>query len=98
MPSRERPPAQRHSATSRGAADSFAGKAANAREQVLAFLRRRGEEGATDEEMQDGLGMGQNTQRPRRVELVRAGLVTGSADTRETKAGRAATVWKAVKQ
>lgn len=52
--------------------------------------------GATDEELQDLLQMNPNTERPRRVELVRMGLVRDSGLTRTTRSGRKATVWVAV--
>jgi len=49
--------------------------------------------GATDEEIQTWLGMNPSTQRPRRVELVKKGLVVDSGKTRQTRSGRKATVW-----
>jgi transcription initiation factor IIE alpha subunit len=50
-------------------------------------------DGLTDEEMQTRLGMNPSTQRPRRIELARRGLVV-EAGTRKTASGRMATVWK----
>jgi hypothetical protein len=44
--------------------------------------------------MQAELQMQGSTQRPRRVELVRAGLVVDSGLRRRTFAGRSAVVWK----
>lgn len=81
--------------TSRAAAEKIAPSAAALREQVLAFIRSRGTQGATDEEVQDALGMLGNTQRPRRGELVDSGHVRDSHQTRGTKSGRAAKVWVA---
>jgi hypothetical protein len=78
------PPCQRHSVTSREAADAI---------KPDAYLRGRGEDGATDEEMQDALGMGGSTQRPRRRELELAETVRNSGRTRRTKSGRNAVVW-----
>jgi hypothetical protein len=63
------------------------------RAAVMGFIRGRGVAGATDEEIQRGLGMEGSTERPRRVELVRAGLVCQAPVKRETQSGRAATVW-----
>ena len=60
------------------------------------MLRRLGFQGATDEQMQRSLGMNGNAQRPRRVELVEAGLVVDSERTRKTTFGRLAIVWVAV--
>lgn len=87
-------PAQQHSRTSMQAADSLDEPTLNAMQRsVVAFLKARGEHGATDEEMQLGIPMDQNTQRPRRVELVRRGFVV-EAGTRKTKSGRYATAWR----
>ena len=88
------PPAQRHSVTSMQAADALDAKRLNAlHRQVLAFLRQRGDLGATDEEMQLGIPMAPSTQRPRRVELARRGLLV-EAGVRKTTSGRNANVWR----
>jgi predicted ArsR family transcriptional regulator len=88
-----RAPAQQHSMTSMQAADSLGPKALNAlQRKVLAWLAENGP--ATDEEMQEGLGMNPSTQRPRRIELARRGLVV-TCGTRRTSSGRNADVWKA---
>jgi len=49
--------------------------------------------GLTDEELQDATHLGANTERPRRVELVVMGLVTGMDERRITRSGRSAVVW-----
>ena len=86
-------PAQQHSVTSMQAADALDEKAlTRLHRQVLAFLEAR-PDGATDEEMQAGLGMNPSTQRPRRIELARRGLVI-EAGTRKTASKRNATVWR----
>jgi hypothetical protein len=87
------PPCQRHSVTSREAADAIKPDASELRRRVLAYLRGRGEDGATDEEIQEGLPMAQNTERPRRRELELAGLVIDSGRKRRTRSGRNAVVW-----
>jgi DNA-binding IclR family transcriptional regulator len=51
-------------------------------------------DGLTDEEMQKRLGMNPSTQRPRRIELARRGMVV-EAGTRKTASGRNASVWRA---
>jgi hypothetical protein len=87
------PPAQRHSATSRAAADEIAAAAHTLRARVFALLKR----GAlTDEEMQFMLEMNPSTQRPRRIELTQAGLVRDSGTTRPTLSNRDAVVWEIV--
>lgn len=50
--------------------------------------------GATDEEMQVALGMNPSTQRPRRGEMVKLGMVAKTPFTRTTKSGKKAIVWK----
>ena len=89
------PPAQRHSDTSVQAARDIEALASRLRREVHDFLVARGEAGATDEEMQACLGMAANTQRPRRVELCRAGLVVDSGRRRLTRARRLAVAWVA---
>lgn len=82
--------------TSHVAARHIAGKARSLRAQVLAFLRGRGEIGATDQEAQEVLGLPSNTQIPRRWELVKAGKVAASGRRRDTRSGCPATVWVAI--
>lgn len=67
------------------------------RASVLAYLIRCGYRGATDEEIQEALGMSGNTERPRRRELLLLGHVYRTDKRRTTKAGRSAVVWMAVK-
>jgi hypothetical protein len=87
-------PAVQHSRTSMAAADSMDGDRLNGLQRsVVAFLRERGVHGATDEEMQLGIPMPPSTQRPRRIELLRRGLVV-EAGTRKAKSGRFATAWR----
>lgn len=62
--------------------------------RVYRELVSRGREGGTDEELQMDLAMSPNTQRPRRVELVRQGFVEDSGMTRKTQARRDAVVWR----
>lgn len=88
--------AQVQSKTSVAAALAAEPSAGTDRAKVLAMLRRLGFQGATDEQMQRSLGMNGNAQRPRRVELVEAGLVVDSERTRKTTFGRLAIVWVAV--
>jgi hypothetical protein len=89
-------PAQRHSKTSLAAARAAASGASVMREGMYLWLLARGSEGATDEEIQLGMPMAANTQRPRRTELVSSGRVVNSGWTRRTRSGRLAVVWKAV--
>ena len=83
------------SSTSYLTAQQISAYSPNLRTRVLAFLMRRGGHGATDEEIQDALDMNPSTERPRRVELVDAGFVRDSGETRPTHSGNGAVVWEA---
>jgi hypothetical protein len=81
--------------TSRAAAKSVRGESDTQRRRVLALLMERGAFGATDEEIQNSLGLAGNTVRPRRGELIESGLVR-QGGKRNTTSGRKAVVWVAV--
>lgn len=87
------PPAQHSSPTSQAAAALIEPTAGTLRAQVLAYLRECGNAGATDEEIQSALTMNPSTQRPRRIELEKLGLVLRTAQTRKTASGRDAVVF-----
>ena len=90
----QRPPSARGSVTSAAAADSLDGETLNQMQRRVLELLQATPSGLTDEEMQRRLGMNPSTQRPRRIELARRGLVV-EAGTRRTASGRMATVWRA---
>jgi hypothetical protein len=92
------PPFQAHSTTSQSSARAIAPDARSLREQVYALLKREQlfTRGLTDEEIAFRLSMNPSTERPRRIELQRAGLVIDSGERRKTKSGREAVVWVAV--
>ena len=92
-PFKGEPPSQKHSPTSREAAEAVKPKRLTLRAQVYRYLVDCGARGATDEEMQDALSMGANTQRPRRRELQLTKQIDDSGLTRATKSGRQAVVW-----
>lgn len=79
------------SLTSEAAAKAIKPSTATLRYEVLEAIRFLN--GATDEQIQEFTGMNPSTARPRRVELVRMGLVRDSGETRKTVSGRAATFW-----
>jgi len=87
------PPRQRHSSTSCDAADSVVAVEGTIKDRVLAFITERGPFGATDQEIQDGLGLTVSTQVPRRRQLQLEGLIGDSALVRENRSGRMAVVW-----
>jgi hypothetical protein len=58
-------------------------------------VRPDGSGGLTDEEIEDALHIGGNTERPRRKELEHDGLIVESGRFRATSTGRDAIVWVA---
>ena len=93
----ERPAlAQEHSETSKAAARLIGEVRATLRNRMLAAIRATGSNGMTDEAVTECLGMNPSTERPRRIELVRMGLLIDSGKTRPTRAGRDSTVWIAL--
>jgi hypothetical protein len=86
------PAHQRHSPTSKAAAESIKPRVGPLHRLILDMLAMGGA-GATDEQMQCILNMPANTQRPRRRELQQAGLVVDSGITWATTSGRKAVVW-----
>lgn len=80
------------SQTSADAAEKIAPHIGPLHKRLLAFLAAH-PEGQTDEQMQLGMEMSPSTQRPRRIEMLRADRVRDSGRTALTKSGRAAVVW-----
>lgn len=81
--------------TSRAAAEQITPVAMGQAAQVYHFIAERGEDGATDHEIQAELGMTGDSERPRRWTLQRSGLVWDSGRRRKSPTGRAAIVWVA---
>jgi hypothetical protein len=95
-PASERIPAPySNPTTSRSAAKQIEPVAGTLRRRVLDHIRQQGEAGATDQEAAAALDMPENTVRPRRLELIAAGLVRDSGRTRPTAASRKAIVYVA---
>jgi transcription initiation factor IIE alpha subunit len=86
-------PVIRHSPESRAAALQAEPSAGSKRAAILRFIASRGALGATDDEMQLGLGINPSTQRPRRIELYEGGHIVKLKATRSTRSGRMAAVW-----
>jgi hypothetical protein len=82
-----------HPDTSHAAAAAIEPVSGRCRQLVYDYISLQGTHGATDEEIQTVLNMAGSTQRPRRVELVEAGLVKDSGRRRAMKSGRSAIVW-----
>ena len=89
-----RAPSVRGSVTSAQAADAMGPATLNALvSQVLEYLRQHGP--STDEEMQHGIPMDGNTQRPRRRWLQQNGFIVADGERRTSK-NRNAVVWRVV--
>lgn len=86
------PPFQAHSPTSRAAAASIEPDTVTLRERVYRCILACGP--ITDEGISDALAMPGNTQRPRRIELVKAGRIVARGTLR-TQSGRQAVAWVA---
>jgi hypothetical protein len=83
-----------HPATSTEAARRTLPRSGTQRRRVLDALREVHPRGLTDEDLQARLGMAANTERPRRVELVRDGWAEDSGDRRDTAGGSPSIVWR----
>lgn len=83
------PPFVRASETSRAAATAIKPVTPTLRALVFEAIRAKP---STDEEVQEKLAMSPNTQRPRRIELAKAGLIVKSG-LRQTRSKRWADVW-----
>ncbi len=87
------PPFQSHSFTSREAAHSIAPRVTALQQRVLDYLTHN-PEGATDNALGEALNLIGSTLRPRRIELVDAGLVVDSGRyARDGESKRRSTVW-----
>ena len=86
-------PYQGHSTTSERAAQEIAGSADSLRRMVLTNIQAFGP--ISDEELQIRCGMNPSTERPRRIELCKLGLVRKSGLQGKTRSGRACTLWVA---
>ena len=88
------PPAQ-DSATSRAAAKAIKPASRTLEKMVLAHIRACDNYGATDQEIQQALSLSGDTERPRRWQLVKYGLICNSGFKHKTDSGLLATVWRA---
>lgn len=88
-------PYQKHSETSKAAAVQAEKRAPLTRQAVFSAIARKGEVGATDQEVEDWLGMDGSSVRPRRRELQLEGRVVDSGMKRFTRSGGSAVVWVA---
>jgi predicted transcriptional regulator len=87
-------PFARGSETSEEAARSVEVDARTLRGIVLAFIRGRGERGATCDEIEVELGLRHQTASARIRELVQADYLADRQARRSTRSGRRAVVWR----
>lgn len=91
------PPAN-GSKTSRAAATTMRAHAGRIADRIYELLLQAGDRGLTNDELETALGdCRAQTIAPRVLELRRAGQVEDSGQTRETRWGRMAIVWRAVR-
>ncbi len=91
----DRYPAEGRADTSRAAYESHAPKVrGRKRREVYVAIGKFG--GATAEQIEEATGMSGNTVRPRLKELEDGLFIVKTAETRMTRAGRAAIVWQPV--
>lgn len=91
-------PPHNGTATSKAAARQIKVVAGTQRAEILRAIVEAGSEGLTDKEIQDALGMGGDTERPRRGELLKGGYVRESGELRETANNRKGIVWVATRK
>jgi hypothetical protein len=84
--------------TRRAAAAAIAPHLGELQSRVYEFIKSRGAFGATDREGQEALNMDGSTYRPRRDELVDAGLVELAGTTRPSPSKRPCKVWISAQQ
>ncbi len=84
---------QGHSTTSERAAQEIAGGAASLRRKVLDFVQSNGP--SSDDEIQEALSINPSTERPRRIELCKLGLLRDSGLCGKTRSGRSCVLWVA---
>jgi len=87
----DEPPAAPCTPSREAAASQTPAKLATDRQRILDALERLGP--LTDEQIGKATGIGANTVRPRRVELVRDGLVVAADQDGVTQSGNRATRW-----
>ena len=81
--------------TRRSAHEAIKPCAKTMRAQVLAAIVAAGVDGLTDDEIQQQLGLQGSSERPRRIELQQAEMITQSGEVRPTASGRKAVCWVA---
>lgn len=84
--------------TSLLAAEKALPKSGTKRRRVYDYIVGRGLHGATDDEIQNALGIDGNTVRPTRGGLVEDGYIIDTGTTRKNKQGNECIVWRCAEQ
>jgi transcription initiation factor IIE alpha subunit len=79
--------------TSKAAAHQIQPVAGSQGHKIMSFLRTRGRDGATAEEIETATGISGNSVRPRLIQLRKADSIADSGKVRATRANRMAVVW-----
>jgi len=90
-----KPPCVAGSETSEEAADRIKDHVGRLQREVLAWLERMGDLGATCDEIETDLGLSHQTVSARLCELERKDWITKTTEKRQTRSGRRAFVYKA---
>lgn len=80
------------------AAEKALPRSGTKRRRVYDYIVNRGLHGATDDEIQDALGIDGNTVRPTRGGLVEDGHIIDTGITRKNKHGNECIVWRCAEQ
>jgi transcription initiation factor IIE alpha subunit len=84
--------------TSLLAAEKALPRSGTKRRRVYDYIVNRGLQGATDDEIQDALGIDGNTVRPTRGGLVEDGHIIDTGTTRKNKHGNECIVWRCAEE
>ena len=80
------------------AAEKALPKSGTKRRRVYDYISNRGLHGATDDEIENALGIDGNTVRPTRGGLVEDGYIINTGTTRKNKHGNECIVWRCADQ
>ena len=89
-------PYQRHSATSKAAAKSLTIHKVDKDRASLLIALKLFHDGLTDDGLQEFTGLPGDSERPRRISLLKDGLIYDTGRKERTRSGKLAVVWRLV--
>ena len=89
-------PYQRHSSTSKAAAKALKPGKVEEDRQLLLLALRTFSGGLSDDGLQAYTGLPGDSERPRRISLLKDGLICDSGKKERTRSGKLAVVWRLV--